>query len=732
MKLKSTALALTVASVAIAATPQFSTSLHDPAPVSTQMQGRTLTNIARQATSHFSTPARKTRGLHRSQGYTQSQFPEIEKMGTLELVIEEDFSLLTTGSYETPDLSTRLEMEWGDGKDYRYPYTNFNRAYTHVTDWGAGNCFPAGGSLYFNCKAQGDQAKVNTPMLNVASDGGIAVVEFKARSKGGTYPGLLVETAETNNMAPSWRFYDDPILFSVDEEWQTYRAVFIDAGPTTIFQICGIAQGEVFVDDIKVYHMKPYAGIPRVLAHTDYERDGFTANWASVPGAEYYLLSLWSVNPDATTTPILEDEIVRENSFRVLKPEGDEFGYTVKSVNGDHISYESKTQNVYDIVAPNLLQPEIRGNQDFTGKWEELDLAAGYSYWVYNERTAKTTGEFVVTNEDFTGVAQPDGTKTEFTIENPSDLTLSEWYPTELRQRGWKGKRYAPYKDFICLDGWWYYMGQGDAAFISPEMDFSKDGGKFTLSARLAGRKVENPAYDPADPTQPKTVTSQACVALFNWNDSIGDYEQVELVYLPADNPVRAYWRNFSFNLTKGSKRSVVGIFAIRCVDNLYIDDLRITQNYNAGEFLIEPFYMHPWTYSQVADEATAQPIAIPDYATDGKIYHKVSAARAKVAQNPYTGDMEIERLAESKFSPLTYVMNTTPAALETLPTLQARAFANDGTLTVHNPAELPVDLYSIDGRHLRTLGTAPSLTTPILPGAYIVTIGPRAFKVID
>lgn len=735
MKVKSTLLALTVASLALAAAPKFSIGKTDAAPVSSEMQSRTVKHNALNAAAHFSSlPSQERRAskavIRRGQGFVESEFDQIEQMGTLETVLEEDFSLLTTGSIGNPDYNTQLEMEWGDGKDYRYPYTNFNRNYTHVPEWGAGNCYPAGGCVYFYC-AEGDQAKVNTPMLDLQSDGGIAVIEFKARCGDGKYEGILVETAETNGMGPTWNFYDrQPVMFGCTDKWETFRAVFIGAGPTTIFQIVGMAQGDLYIDDIKVYHMKPYAGIPQVLPHSGYDREGFTANWSAVPGAEHYLLNLWMVNADGTHDYLITDEKVTTNSFRAEGLEGDEWGYSVRSVNGNNISYESKEMGVYDIVAPYLLEPEIRGNQDFTGKWEELDLAAGYSYWVYNERTAKEDGEFIVTDEDFDDVATPEGEKTEFTIENPDDRTLDTWYPTELNQRGWKARHYAPYKGFICLDTWWYYQGVSDVCLLSPEMDFSKNGGKFTLSCSLAGQTVENPGYA-EDSTQPQYVTAQACVALFNWNEELGDYEQVELVYLPENTPVRNQWGNFSFNLTKGGKRSIVGIFAIRGLDNLYLDNLLITQDYKAGESLIEPFYMHTWTYSAVADDAVSQQISIPDRATGGRILHKVNAVRAKISQNPYNGELMIDKMAEGPFSPLTEVMTTNEASVKALPSLKATASLEKGTLTVHNPREAEVKVYSIDGALVMTLGRKPVITGTLPAGAYIVTVGNTSFKVI-
>lgn len=732
MKLKTTAIALGLATVAVAAVPRLGSVAHRAMPLSSELQQRTLQQSPASKTGAFSnvaTARKVNNGMQKSIGYNSSQLNEITKMGELQLILEEDFSLLDgIGSIDAPDMKTKLEMEWGEGKDYTLPYTNFNRNYTHQPDWGAGNCFPAGGCVYFNCKNEGDQAKVNTPMLDVSANGGLCVVEFKAKSKSGVYKGLLLQTAETNNMAPEWRFYDDPLMYEVGEEWETFYGVFSGAGPYTIFNLVGVTQGEVYVDDIKVYRMKPYAGIPEVKAHTNYTRNGFTANWKAVEGAETYLFSLWTLQDDGSQALIYDDEAVQGTSFDIPMPaEGDDFYYSVKSVNGENVSYPSKVHNVFDIDAPELYAPEISGNQQFTGYWEDMMLASGYSYWVYSERTAQQDGEFVVTDEDFTGVARPDGTKTDFTIENPSDLSLAHWYPTEIKQRGWLGKHYAPYKDFICIDGWWYSAAGQDACFLSPDLDFSKNGGKFTLSAKLAGREGFNNAYWD-DPSQPEYVTTQACAALFVYDEEFGDYRQVELIY--PDREVTGQWQQFTFNFTKGGNQSIVGIFAVAGYDNLYIDDLKITQYYKQGETLLDPFYMHPWSYTEVAEDPTSQLISIPDRNTGGMIYHKVSAARAQTEMNPWTGEREVTRLVEGKFSPLTEVMETEFNSLVSLPGLQASAVLDHGTLKVLNPARAAVAVYGIDGRLVARLGNASSLSAAVAPGAYIVKVGNTTLKV--
>ena len=42
--------------------------------------------------------------------------------------------------------------------------------------------------------------------------------------------------------------------------------------------------------------------------------------------------------------------------------------------------------------------------------------------------------------------------------------------------------------------------------------------------------------------------------------------------------------KEFTINFTKCKKKSIIGIYAVYADAHLYLDDLKITQNYQAGE----------------------------------------------------------------------------------------------------------------------------------------------------
>lgn len=601
-------------------------------------------------------------------GFGGDAISEVEKYGELELVMHEDFSLLTAGSEDEPAKNVDLTL-----KEYKYPWWNFDSCYTQIPHWGVGGEYPAvacpaGGCLYMEAVNNGDmkapnQAHVNTTLVDVSKYDGTAVLEFRARTKnaGETYDYLWVEMAETNNMGPTWHMPEEAVLVSaIPSEWTTYRLIYRDCGPTTLFNLVAYMGGNVYLDDIKVYQLKPYLYRPEARAHSEYKGVSFVANWSTVEGATGYLLSVYhdvpSSDPNAPFGStekeyILTDVKVTDNKYTVSDLEsGETYYYTVKAIDDNgHTSLESFPCRVYDLEVPVMGEADILNGWTYTANWSEVPAADVYNYFAYDKREAEADGLFVVTDEDFTGICDLEGNETGFTIESPWTNTYDVYYSRELKQQGWKATHACPYTDFLCLDAFWYEQAGSQAGLTSPEFDFSKDGGKFTLTVDLAGQTsmvtddFDNVYY----------YTTQSCAALFNWNEALGDFEQVELLY--PETKVTESWQTFNFNFTKGTERSIVGIFAIGSFDNLYVDNLKITQNYKAGEYLVEPFRFKQYHGSEFGEIATMIDIEVPERVQGWDIYHQVSAFGRQVDRYGQSYDDR-----ESAFSPLAFVMTST------------------------------------------------------------------------
>lgn len=578
----------------------------------------------------------------RSKTFVGSEIPEeIKALGELELLLEEDFSKVTEGSEDAP---VDQDFQIKDSEpEYMYPWTDMRPKYTHVPGWGIGNAKAAGGCLAFQLDRMNPQGKINTPILDLQSEGGIAVLEFRARcSEPGKEHGIFIETAETNNWAPSWDIYDDAVSFAgFSTEWATVRMLVQGAGPTTLFNIVPQSNTPTtyFVDDVKVYKIKPHIIAPTPLPHTDYAQNdkytdsSFTCNWTPVEGAESYLLNLYYLDGNAEPVYALKDYSTTETSYRAENLLDEDYYYTLRAVKGEHVSIESQPYLVYDIVTPRTPRAVLDPNgRDFVARWDEVPNAYGYNYFATARRVAEEDGEFLITDENFDDICLADGSHTGWTIENPSDLTMNEYYPIGcVSQEGWAGYSWAPYEGFLCLDAYHQSMG-GNTSWQSPEFDLSKDGGKFKVRVKLAARHniVQWQGED-----EIHEYYAQCAVAIFNWNPETREYDQVALQYSDQRNgfePVREEWKDYEFSFDCGTDRTLVCLFAVDSFDNLYVDDLQIAQNYKKGEYFDDPFMFRYFALvddPDIMEDPLSWPVKVPQKYDLCEVYHKINSARA-------------------------------------------------------------------------------------------------------
>ncbi len=84
--------------------------------------------------------------------------------------------------------------------------------------WGIGNAYPAGGCLYFPFSMSTPQGKISTPWLDLSANAGTFVLEFKVKVSADALadptmpPAIIVETAETRNMGPTWDTFEESFV----------------------------------------------------------------------------------------------------------------------------------------------------------------------------------------------------------------------------------------------------------------------------------------------------------------------------------------------------------------------------------------------------------------------------------------------------------------------------------------------------------------------------------------
>ncbi|MEZ7709304.1 T9SS C-terminal target domain-containing protein [Prevotella pallens] len=631
--------------------------------------------------------------------------------GEEQQVMFEDFAKMTSGSEATPDTEANIIKD-----EFEYPWINTKDEYFKQAGWGSGNAYPAGGTVYLDSNPN-DMAHINTPMLNVAANGGIAWIRFKARAKNaGDNPQVMVEAAETFNMSPSWRMMGSAALPQLSTEWKEYSMFFYGGGEYTLFNIVSV-MAPVYIDNIEVFTVKQHIGTPTTLPHTNYEGTSFDANWTPVEGATGYKVNVFTLNKETGKAEYLfENKPVTTNKFHVTgATSGQTYFYNVAATKDNYTSIPSDKMFVYNLEAPVLKDVTNLDRNKYTAEWSTVPSAERYNYIAYYDRKADKTGEFVVTNEDFTGVKDADGNLTGWTKEDPNPGSYDSYYIPEMKQAGWKGTQYAPYTDYICLDGWQYYHNHQDAGLISPEMDMSKDGGKFTVNVKLAGASTI--AID--ENNNEFTAYTQAAFALFNYNETTCDYEQAELIY-PEGYPkaVNGDWKNFTINFTKGSKKSIIGIYAVYADEHLYLDDLKITQKYQAGESLNDPFIFRRWLQEPKVD------ITIPAFVGKSDVSHRVTAFKTNSDRNVK------KQYVESKFSELKKV--GTANGISNIGLSKAVVKMEGNNVYINNINGENVQIYTLDGQLVYNNKGEKNIRVALTQhGAYIVKVGNKTIKLV-
>ena len=738
---------LLVMSLTAASTMAASAAVPAVAPSSYgQFTGKTTLPQVKKVQAFHSTDAKKN-GPAKVQAYANDGNAMVDQIGTLTLLEEEDFSRLTTGSEEEPDLYTVLEInqwltdpETGDivfddmgniveNPDYNYPWDNMKPEYISGDGrWGVGNAYPAGGMLYFPFSEDAYQGKISTPWIDLSANNGTFVLEFKvkvteeAKANPDLPPMIIVETAETNNMSPTWSYFEETFLDyeHLSTEWTTFRLLYQGAGPSTLCNIVGQGiAGGMFIDDVRLYSLTPYLATPVLRRHSDFTDHSFVLNWNPVEGAEKYMVNIWYEDLYGNRVTVVEDAETIEPHFKTEGTNLDDiYFYTVQAVNSEHKSLTTLPRELFDIITPKMKKAVLidEATRLYEGGVEEVLSAFGYNYFATARRTAETDGPFVVTDEKFTGWTHPlyeEGWN--YTKENPvDDKITSLYYPTDINQQGWYGSYFMIYKDYICLCPFFYEATyhRDMAAWVSPEFDLSKDGGRISVSMKLAGE------YDYTFENYPSCA-----VALFNWNEELGDYEQVELVYCRG---VEFDWKDFSLELTKGSDRSKIGFFAIGSYGDLYMDDILITQQYKAGETFDDPFFFNTWQLAEQVWDPTTFEFEIPERVLGNDIYQRAQAVRMHVdGSGAYDGEVE------SGFAGYDLVA-AAPSGVRLVECgYGADVKTVDGTIFIGNPAREQVCVVSADGMAVM-LGDAEAIThRPAAKGVYMVKVGASGVKVV-
>lgn len=683
-----------------------------------------VSNATKAPTSQrITTPTAKAQGALRAEALNPADYGQVVE------ILGEDFSLMTTGSVGNPDKDTELWYVREDGN----AWMTMRDGYTHQSGWGGGYIYPAGGTVAI---ANPDEpGHLNTCMMDLSGNDQIAFVQFDMRTDDGQPDQtVIVEGAETFNMAPSWRVLGGSQIDGISSEWKTYTLMFQNAGAYSMFNIFhpqmtqGEVLGNIYVDNFRVYQVNPYVKMPTLYGHSYYTGESFNVSWSKVENADHYLLNVYWVDETNGNAKMYaaENQVVNDTTFTVNGIiSGKNYYYVVQSVDAaGHKSFEPTPVLICDLEAPkDLTATDInQDNGTFTASWEAAPSAERYNYWAYCDRKATQDGPMRLTDEDFTGVKCPDGTLgegwgysmteaewKETSVTNPSYFSMDNYVIQPINQGGWVAKNGFPLADgCIKVDGYQYVYNNSDAGLISPELDLSKNGGKITINVDLWG-DTETLQYEDGSKVD---YTAQCAAALFNWDPAKNDFTQAELIYVKDLN---SSWQNRTIELTKGTDRSVIGLYCVGSPANLFFDNLKIDQDYKAGETFVDPIVYHRWW------EGTSVDVQIPIRGNLGNITHRVTAIKA----NPETG-----AIVESLPSDTEFVGRYESTDVKSVNLLSKANVRVEGQTIVVN-GNGPVQVYTLDGALVAKAEANGQARITVPSGAYIVKTNNESVKVV-
>lgn len=710
------------------------------------------------------------------------------KYGEFEELLYEDFSKLTTGSVGNPDFDTNLydpfkRTDPYDNSQYEIPWYSFNPDYlntkgvydsNHETDsrWGVNNGFPAGGALYMYLQDDDEdceysQCHVNTCLIDCSKYQGDVILQFDAFTDNAESTNFIsqVEAAETNGMGPSWNVLGSLTLPEINSERKTYTILFRGADKSTIFNIVGqrgalerggdIYGNSFYIDNIKVSVLKPFLNAPENLKMKYYKGDNFKLSWDKVDGAEKYLVDVYTkqvIQNDMGYTQetigdyLLQDEETTDNFLQVNNAKnGEVYYYKVRAMKGNQVSMESNEEKqILGVVAPALELVDSYADSKYTAMWKPVPGAERYNYQAFAANKITEDTKLAVVNTNFEGmpynhgfewkvtswgnevVEQYDTPKYSTTDPDPSAVTGT--YTCLDKMSGWMAYSWALYKDALVIDGYQSFNNGNNASLQCAPIDLSKDNGKFDVTITLKGECAEGYVDENNNP-----VYAHAALATFVYDQELDDYVQGETKFIADTNDKE--WKTTTCSFSNGSEDMTFGVFATYAPSNLYIHDIKIEQNYKAGDTFMKSFdYYYRAEGVEVeknGEKYLSMEIPLVGETAGKDVYHRMQSVRLGQAANQFTS----ATFCESQWSKPTLVAENVVTGIEKTTEVgkkSATVFMQGDNLVINNPAGEEVHIYGMNGAELNADKSGNASIKMAMPAdnSFIVKVGKQSIKI--
>lgn len=710
------------------------------------------------------------------------------KYGEFEELLYEDFSKLTTGSVGNPDFNTNLydpfkRTDPYDNSQYEIPWYSFNPDYlntkgvydsNHETDsrWGVNNGFPAGGALYMYLQDDDEdcefsQCHVNTCLIDCSKYQGDVLLQFDAFTDNAESTNFIsqVEAAETNGMGPNWNVLGSLTLPEINSERKTYTILFRGADKSTIFNIVGqrgalerggdIYGNSFYIDNIKVSVLKPFVNAPENLKMKYYKGDNFKLAWDKVDGADKYLVDVYTkqvIQNDMGYTQetigdyLLQDEETTDNFLQVNNAKnGEVYYYRVRAMKGNQVSMESNEEKqILGVVAPALELVDSYADSKYTAMWKPVPGAERYNYQAFAANKITEDTKLAVVNTNFEGmpynhgfewkvtswgneiVEQYDTPKYSTTDPDPSAVTGT--YTCLDKMSGWMAYSWALYKDALVIDGYQSFNNGNNASLQCAPIDLSKDNGKFDVTITLKGECADGYVDQDNNP-----VYAHAALATFVYDQELDDYVQGETKFITDTNDKE--WKTTTCSFSNGSEDMTFGVFATYAPSNLYIHDIKIEQNYKAGDTFMKSFdYYYRAEGVEVeknGEKYLSMEIPLVGETAGKDVYHRMQSVRLGQAANQFTS----ATFCESQWSKPTLVAENVVTGIEKTTEVgkkSATVFMQGDNLVINNPAGEEVHIFGMNGAELNADKSGNASIKMAMPAdnSFIVKVGKQSIKI--
>ena len=442
------------------------------------------------------------------------------------VLAEGDFSILTAGSEEEPEIFT-----------YSFNYPTELRSWKLSSYSSTGQ---AGGALYLS-----DGASVQSSSLSgITKDGGAIKVSVEVK----------LNKADMGIISLKWGYSTSQTVIVETSDWTNIDFFVTPTSTSSYSNYASIAPqwlaDGIFIKSIKIAQSPEFLAIPEAVQPADANGTSFTASWKSVTGATKYLLDVYSYNAEGDKVMFLDNQECTSTSYKVegLNP-ATTYYYVVRAANETGISANSAEIEVVKYVsalaAPVVEIASCDENGNFTATWDAVADADGYSVAVFKNTTLTEAGQATILEEDFNA----------FTTGSLSDLNYV-YNLDMLNEPGWTGYGMSSIEGAIGIDPF-----GSEGYILTPELDLSADNGKVSIAADMA-------AYLYGSFVTDKTVT----FAVIDANEKVLSSTEITIN--------KNGFSSYAIDLTGATTNSKIKISSN---DKILIDNIAVKQILPAG-----------------------------------------------------------------------------------------------------------------------------------------------------